>query len=85
MYIYIIGIYVYMYTSRNCLHCTFSMHGPCFARTGSVQGQAMSALHGFSRNGSLATIHGLAWTRDTCVPSCTEVHGLDWEPPLHGS
>ena len=60
------------------------MHGPFFARTGSVQGQAISALHGFSRNGSLVAIHGLARTRDTCVPSCTEMHGLDGEPPLHG-
>ena len=72
---------MYMY-QETALHCTFSLHGPFFARTGSVQGQAISALHGFSRNGQLATIHGLARTRDTCVPSCTEVHGLDGEPPL---
>ena len=59
------------------------MHGPFFARTGSVQGSAISALHGFSRNSSLVAIHGLARTQDTCVPSCTEMHGLDGEPPLH--
>ena len=83
MYIYIRTkqICVYEYTG-NCLHCSFSMHGPFFAQTGSVQGQAMSALHGFSWNGSLVAIHGLAQMRDTWVPSCTEMHGLDGEPPL---
>ena len=80
----IYDVYIYIYISRDCLHCTFSNHGPFVARTGTAQGQAISALHGVSRNSSLATLHGLALTRDTCVPSCTEMHGLDVEPPLHG-
>ena len=44
----------------NCLHCTFSMHRPFFARTDSVQRQPIPALHGISWSGSLVTFHAPA-------------------------
>ena len=81
-------MYIYnVHILGNCLHCTFSMHGPFFARTGSVQGQAISALHDFRGTAYWLRFTDFRGREITAYPiarSCTDWMGSPPCTELHG-
>ena len=68
--------------SRNCLHCTFSMHGPFFARTGQCAGPSYAC---FAR---MFTERQFGRDSRTCTDARylrTQLHGdarTGWGAPL---